>query len=421
VEDIDKPQVTSRRLSPFWLSLGVITALLLLWQITVLLNNPGVVPLEDFIAFWTAGHLLIQGDNPYDWDQIQDVQWRIADDLSSQRLPFPIIMWNPPWALTLIVPFSLLDVGISRLLWLLVSIAIAVGCCDWLWQLYGGPVRWRWICWALALGFVPTLFLLEIGQITAFVLLGIVGFLYCEKMGRLGLAGACLAVVAIKPHLVHLFGLAVLLWSLYGRHWSIFVGFSLTLLGLLALPLIRDPFIMQHYLSAVNQYGPQAGPGWHTGSIAASLRYSIVGRLTGQDFFWVQLIPTIIGSLWLVPYWYWRRHQWEWKNQVPLLLLVSFTTAWYGAANYDAPLLLLPVIQAAVWLSVATWDWMSWLIVMGYLLVNLGLGWFRLTSWYPEYPAIWSIIGPFLLIAYLCLRSRSASAPATMDAWRNAT
>src|SRR5262249_61193621 len=55
------------------------------------------------------------------------------------------------------------------------------------------------------------------------------------------------------------------------------------------------------------------------------------------------------GLAWSVACWWARRRQWDWSEQMPLVVMVSFLTACYGAWPFDLVVLLLPIMQAAVW------------------------------------------------------------------------
>ena len=51
-------------------------------------------PLEDFVAYWTAAHLLLAHHNPYSLGEV----FRFQQGLG-WREPIPLIALNPPWTL----------------------------------------------------------------------------------------------------------------------------------------------------------------------------------------------------------------------------------------------------------------------------------------------------------------------------------
>src|SRR5262249_23642734 len=150
------------------------------------------------------------------------------------------------------------------------------------------------------------------GQISLLILLGLVGFLYFEKKGRDALAGACLALAAVKPHLVVLVGTAALLWALHGRRWAVLVGGLIVGAVATAIPLLFDPDIFSEYLHALKYDKP---PSDHlTPTLATFLRLAF-----GEERAWVQYLPLAVALTWLLSYWYCRRRTWNWSEQLPML------------------------------------------------------------------------------------------------------
>src|SRR5438477_8868221 len=70
------------------------------------------LPLYDFVEYWAAGRLTLQGENPYDIERMEQMQREAG------RSDEGILMWNPPWTLPLVLPLGLLDVRTAHLVWL---------------------------------------------------------------------------------------------------------------------------------------------------------------------------------------------------------------------------------------------------------------------------------------------------------------
>jgi hypothetical protein len=162
------------------------------------------------------------GHNPYDPNQILKLQ-----KANGWRKEGPLRYWNPPWTILFIIPFGLLKFYSAAKLWLLMSLSIVFLSSDWLWRLYGGPRSWRWMPWIIGIFFFPTLDLLRSGNISAIVLLGIVGFLYFIKSDKHVLAGVSILFVATKPNLLYLFQIALILWVVENRCWRLLLGMIL--------------------------------------------------------------------------------------------------------------------------------------------------------------------------------------------------
>jgi hypothetical protein len=293
------------------------------------------LPLEDFVEYWAAGRLNARGENPYDPERLYRQELEASPELTEE-----IMMWNPPWTLTVAMPFGLLPAEAGRSLWLLLHVGVVLGCADWLWRYYGGPTRFRWTAWIIGLAFAPTFFVLRMGQIGPLVLLGLVGFLYFEKRGWFGWAGAAAALAAFKPHLVYLFAIALLLWARRQGRWTVLVGGGLTLAGLTVLPLARNPAVLEQYRHALSTYPPR---------FLAPIPGSLLRLAFGIEHLWLNYVPTVFGLGWLAVHWRRRRRNWVWAEETAVLLLVSFLTASYGVWQFDLVVLLIPVLQAALW------------------------------------------------------------------------
>ncbi len=358
------------------------------------------VSVQDYVEYWAAGRLNAHGLNPYDPDTLyrQELQ-------ASPALTEAIMMWNPPWALSVAMPFGLLPARAGFLVWLWFNLSVVLVCADWLWGYFGGPARRRWLAWAVCLLFAPTFFVLRMGQITPLILLGLVGFLYFEQRGRLALAGAAAALAAIKPHLALFVGLALLLWAIDRRRWSVLAGGALMLAVLTAIPLACNPQVLRQYQDAMTQSPPRMlspTPG-------ALLRLAF-----GLDKLWLQYVPAGFGLLWFAFHWARHRRRWVWGEQVPVLLIASFLTASYGAWQFDLVVLLIPVLQLAAWVSRPERSRdvsFALMAFLGFDAIALFLMDIRYTD---QYWHVW--MTPMILYCYLSLRRGHAPAePASQD------
>jgi hypothetical protein len=316
-----------------WAGLALVLAALIL-QGRSLLEKPDFLPLDDFVEYWAAGRLNAGGANPSDPESLHKLQ-----DDAGRGADFPILMWNPPWTLSLVMPLGLLPARLARLLWFVANLGVLAFCADSLWRLYGGSPRLRWLACAVVFTFLPTHFLLWSGQIAPFILLGVVVFLSAQRRDSFWLAGAATVLIAIKPQLVYLFWLALLLWSIDRRRWAVLAGAALTALVALVPPLVCNPAVLWQYGDALLHHPPAQ---WISPTLGSMLRLAF-----GPEKFWLQFLPPLVGLLWFVPHWVRYHRNWDWLEQMPWLLLVSFLTASYGAWPYDLVVLLVPVIGAA--------------------------------------------------------------------------
>ena len=78
---------------------------------------------RDFVEYWAATRLLLTGNNPYGPQELFDLQRSVGWTDS-----IPLLMWNPPWTLSFILPFGLASFDVAQFLWLLLNIFIVVFC-----------------------------------------------------------------------------------------------------------------------------------------------------------------------------------------------------------------------------------------------------------------------------------------------------
>ena len=322
----------------------------------------------DYYQYWAAGWLVARGENPYDPARLWEVE-----AAGGMVHPFPIMTWHPPWALALTLPFGLLPPGVGCVLWVALQAAAVLAAAALLWHGCGGAPDRRWVAWALTLGFTPTLALLATAQVTGFCLLGVAGFLAAMRADRPVLAGAALALTAIKPHLLALLGLAVILQSLRDgkTRRAALTGAGVLVAANLVVAAFNPLLPAQYLRTLTNQSGtnpyrvedvPSPTLGWHLRDLAA------------PESFAVSLMPLAALAAATVALWWAHRRRWDWPAAAPWLVLGSMMAPTYGAWLYDLPLLLVPVVAVAARLSgdpragAARWVALGW-----FAAVSLGV------------------------------------------------
>lgn len=296
-------------------------------------------PVDDFIEYWSASRLLLDGKNPYSIEELRVLQRPLTGSET------PLIMWNPPWALSLLAPFGLMEYSTSRWLWLILNLGLVLFSARWLWSRY---VRWEgspWIAtggtFLLAITFLPGAVVLSLGQIGPVILAGIVGFLSLVQRKQYFWAGAVTLLIALKPHLLFLFWIVLLIWVMKTRRWVLVAGAASALIFAVGLPLILYDDLIAGYFSLVNTESIFHHPSTTTGSF---LRW-----ILGWEEVWLQLLPMVPGILWGALYWRQHSRNWEWDRRIPLLLLVSVVTTCYGWV-FDQAVLYPALFQAVGWL-----------------------------------------------------------------------
>jgi hypothetical protein len=360
------------------------------WAVELIPERPFVLTrseTRDFVEYWAAARLFAQGNNPYSPAALLELE-RSAGWSGAQ----PLIMWNPPWILPLLLPFGLLPFTTSQFLWLLVHVCLLLISAQCLWRIYNTTAESVWPSWLVALTFVPTVFVLIIGQITPIVLAGAAWFLYSLRQHNYFTMSAALAVFSLKPHLLYLFWIVLMLWIWDKRLWRL--ASSALVLGLIValLPLLLDPQIYLKYFALYDIADIIKPLEWPAPTLRNVLRIFLA-----VDRQWLQFAPTVMAVCWAVYHWYSHKHGWRWDEQLPLLSLVSVASGFF-VWTYDHVVLLPAVIEAAAWISRSPAPWHRCWAVRLYLAINAAH--FLLRFWLPvELWYFW--LAPALLINYL--------------------
>lgn len=347
--------------------------------------------ISDFIEYWAAAKLLIERGNPYSPEELLKVQQAVGWPQAE-----PLLMWNPPWTLAFTAPLGMLDYGAAQFLWFILHIMVIFVGARVLWQSYGGALHNSWWAPIAALTFAPTYFLLLLGQIGGLILLGLILFLHSVKRRAWWTAGLSLTLVSVKPHLSYLFWLAVVLWALREGRWRFIGGWVVGGFVIGAVPLLFDPSIYSQYLDLIKSRDVTRPFNWATPSLG-----SAAGELLLISGDWIRWLPSVGGVIWV--FWHWRRNadSWEWSREMPIVLLVSVTTASF-VWTFDHIVLLPALIQCAAWLSLSENHFSRRWIVPLHMLMNAGVLLVKL--WAPnDFWYFW--LAPAYLLFYLWARS----------------
>jgi hypothetical protein len=347
------------------------------------------VPLYDYVNYWSAGKLNIEGRNPYDYDQLLDLQHQ-----AGWAEEWVIPTWYPPWAMPLLMPLSLLEYSASRFLWFMISICILVFAIAQSWKLYQGPSRQVWVGLLIGVLFTPTIISLMLGQAQPWILLGVMGFLLYIDKPRFGwLAGIFTGLMAIKPQLLILFWIALLFWSYQRKKWQVLAGSTVTILLGVIIAVIFNPDVLAEYAQSI-----QSTPPFYlaTPTIGFYLR-----AIFGFEKSWLQFISTLIGIIWLLYYWKKNRASWDWLQEMPILMFASIITAPF-TWSHDQMILTPALMQAAIWLLLSRKRWKASLILAVFIIANIAN--LVLHKLQDETWVIW--LAPLLLVCYLISRNK---------------
>ena len=352
--------------------------------------RPSVTGVRDFVEYWSASRLFLRGGNPYAPDQLLTVQrsvgWPSAE---------PLIMWNPPWTLSFILPFGVLDFTTGQFLWLLAQVSCIVVSAQALWRINWQAAPGGWTSWLLALTFVPSGFVLIIGQISPLILLGLTALLYFERKANWFAFGSAMAILSVKPHLVYLLWIVLVLWICQRKQWRVAYGAALAGTGVAVIPLLFDPRVYSDYFALHRLEGITKPLEWPAPTLG-----NVVKLFFGFTTDWLQLALPVAASVWAFCYWQRHKHSWQWAEHLPLIILVSVTTNFF-AWTYDQVVFLPALAQGAVWLVRRRLPWYRSVAALLYITVNLAH--FILRFFVAE--ELWYFwLAPALLTTYLVYR-----------------
>jgi len=269
---------------------------------------------RDFVEYWAAGQQLIHHANPYDFQQILKLERSAGYPASMPAQMMP----NPPYALLLVLPLGLLGSKAAELLWVLLLIVSLIVSARMVLEMCGYP---RSLLQWLAYSFAPALTCLLAGQVSLFILLGLVLFLRFH-LSRPMLAGASLWLCLLKPHLFLPFGVALILWIVVTRSYKILAGAAVPLGVSTAVSMMIDPQVWAQYRQMMSVFRVDRVP---LPCPSAMLREYVYPHT-----FWLQCIPAVLGCAWAIAYYLERRHNWDWVRGSSILMLVSVLVAPYS-------------------------------------------------------------------------------------------
>jgi Glycosyltransferase family 87 len=348
--------------------------------ICLVLLLPNAPCTRDYVLYWATGQQLAHHANPYD---------PVACTLIERAAGLPLnlnpgLMRNLPWALPLVFPLGFLSLRVGWVLWVLLSLACLVVSVHLLWIIYGRPRNRRYL---LGYSFGPALVCVIYGQISLFVLLGLVLFLRLHRT-RPFLAGISLWLCALKPHLFLPFGVVLVAWVLVSRSYKLLAGAAVAMAASCAITFAIDPLAWTQYLQMAHSSGIER-------EYIPCLSYLLRNRLSPHSV-WLQYLPAALGCAWALAYFWPRRHAWDWLKNGSPLMLVSMLAAPYSWI-YDQGLVIPALLQGAFHTRSR-----NLLIALAFLSALVEIALFRSLS-HPNDMVFWTYwTAPAWLVWYLC-------------------
>ncbi|HEY8854169.1 MAG TPA: glycosyltransferase 87 family protein [Candidatus Dormibacteraeota bacterium] len=154
------------------------------------------------------------------WQSIYDLrlQQEALDALGSRIQIAELARYiSPPPVAWLAVPLTLLPFQVAYFVWS----ALLLAALGWTWYLAApGTGRIRLVHLAAAVGWLPVIYGLQLGQPSLFVTLGVAGSYALLRRDRPFLAGLALGALVLKPQLAFLVPAALLVSGRYRAFWG---------------------------------------------------------------------------------------------------------------------------------------------------------------------------------------------------------
>lgn len=307
----------------------------------------------DYVSFWAAGKLALQG-NPvaaYDLDLHRAIEMTVVDVRGV--MPFPY----PPTFLLIVTPFSTLPYVWAFAVWVIATVAF-----------YGFATR-RVAPAPFNVAHPSVLMNGLIGQ-NAFLTTGIFTLGTSLLRTRPFAAGAILGLLVVKPQLALLLPVAVIA----ARAWRAVAGAMFSSLGMLLLALIAfGPSAYENFTQILPFYAEMMRQDkWSWGqfiSVFAFVRWFGIEQSHAMAV-QIAFAAVAIGFTWIA----WTR---DWEEKIPVLAAATLLPQPY-LLTYDSMLLVIPI---GYWL---TQRQQPYFVAITWLLCALPIAFYFHLYWGPN-------------------------------------
>jgi hypothetical protein len=260
--------------------------------------------------------------------------------LGASQVPDKIFLYPLPQAY-LLVPFALLPLPQSFILWGVISQLVIAASCLILLNRFSKPDQFRLILplVVILLFFGPIYLSLQIGSIGVIALTALLVAILFSDNKKSFLAGIFLSLLILKPSQ----GLPILFllgsWFLIKHDWKAILGTAIGGLILLLSGLVYDPDWIRKFLD--NSQGVSART---LGSQSNIYSFAYLGCNQDQNCMGIIGTVGILIVLGLAIYYLWRNRVWLTVWEVTILIIpIGFISTIY-LWSYDQLLYIIPII-----------------------------------------------------------------------------
>ncbi len=329
----------------------------IIWVIFTLMIIPGGKPTEDstpptttipfggtdFKQYYTTSRLILEGHNPYDYEKAGVIQRALGEKGATQ------VPYGPPTSLLPFIPMGWVDFLTAIQIQFALNVGmLVVSCFLWGMLLFPQHPKMPLIGTAAVVAWIPCLSLMGMGHVTSWPLLGFTLWCFFMRKEKPALAGCCLALSIIKPHLALGPVIYAVVMGIRHRQWNMLLSMIGTVSVMIIATWAIRPTIWSEYfgslaLSNPTQWFNATLDGWGRFTFGPSFRF--ISAMVG--------LSLVSGILYLA----WKKtpvgHDDVSMNTGPLVFALWMAATPY-AFSYDY-VLFLPAI---VW-SVGCWFYRS--------------------------------------------------------------
>jgi len=307
----------------------------------------------DYLVFFVPGQMIRHGhhDRLYDFEFTKRFQ-RDPTVIPYEWDPHAFTVYPyPPFFVWLCLPFSYLSFHAGAIVWAVMMAGLFVGAL--MLMLRSVPGGMRWFGWALlgCLAYHPLILSIYTCQNATLSLLILAACYALLRGGRPFASGAVFALLAFKPQLTIVIGLAMLCT----RHWRFVGGAAVGGLMLLAASLAVSPSACLDYIRLAPTMSKWIDmPGMHLERMSCWYGFWRLA-FAGQSLWYAQAATIVMSIATLVPLVYILRRPIDPRSpyfavQYGALVLATVVLSPH-LLTYDLTLLLLPVFLLATFRS----------------------------------------------------------------------
>lgn len=359
------------------------------------------VPNSNFSFFWLAGHMLLDGENPYD-----EAQYLAGHDANGMDwLPNRIFPYPLPLAL-FCIPLGFFSMQTAYIVWQVVSL-IAVALTIYLLLSQWQDKKQRNLLLPIfffLLFFGPLYLTTHAGTISAFPLIVLLAAILLLEKDKTLLAGIVLAFTMLKPPQGLTILLLVSVWFLAKRDWKAIAGVALGGLLILVIGLVQDPQWIQKFLGASNAVMDRT-LGVHS-NVWAFAYLACKGAEPCSNLLGGALSVSLLGGASLL---LWKNQaQWSAWEAMNLIILTGFVSTIYLWA-YDQ----LPYIIPIVWIVATLVQKQRSILLAFFFLILLDLASiFALVQQAFTEKDLWSLSTTLIVLLFMFVAWRMKPKPA---------